>query len=106
MPQPLLARSIGLVIGVVALFGLFDAVTASEPDLVCVFAMIVLLSLILLIGSARRRRPVLVRADLARWMADRAAVSGERVEDVADRALSAYRAGLLDGNGAVTREPV
>jgi hypothetical protein len=28
-------------------------------------------------------------------MADRAAVSGERVEDVADRALAAYRAGFV-----------
>jgi hypothetical protein len=59
----------------------------------------------LLLGSAQRRRPVLVRADLGRWMADKAAVSGERIEDVADRALSAYRAGLVDGGDVVIREP-
>ena len=39
-----------------------------------------------------RRRSVALRADLAGWIDEVSAVTGESAEDVADRALSAYRA--------------
>jgi hypothetical protein len=40
----------------------------------------------------RRRRKLSVRADLAVWLDEVTAVTGETVDDVVDRALSSYRA--------------
>jgi hypothetical protein len=89
------SRVLTLLIVVVALIGLIDAAVASTWDLLAVFAAILVLGALALGRSWSRRPSVAVRGDLVRWMASRAADGGERIEDVVDRAISAFRAGLV-----------
>jgi hypothetical protein len=74
--------------------GALEAGRGDEWDLVVLFGGVAVLTVVLLIRTAGSRQLVPVRADLVRWMASRAAVAGERTEDLADRAVAAYRDGL------------
>ena len=88
-------RFVLLVIAIVAAVGVIDAAIASTWDLVVLFAVISLTGVGVVIHGLSGRRAVAVRADLARWMAVRASEGGERIDDVVDRAVSAYRAGIV-----------
>ena len=83
-----------LMIAAVAAVGAIDAAIASTWDLVVLFAVISIAALGIVVHGLSRRRAVAVRADLARWLAVRASDGGERVDDVVDRAIAAYRAGI------------
>jgi hypothetical protein len=74
--------------------GVAGAVDEGESDLAAVFGAVAAIGAVLLIRTFVGRVPVALRADLVRWMAARAVVAGERTEDVADRAVAAYRDGL------------
>lgn len=82
-----------------ALVGMEDAIGAEQADLAVVFGFALVLSLLLFVRSFTKRRSLTVRVDLARWMAERAAIGGEGIDAVADRVISAYRAGFVGDRG-------
>lgn len=88
-------RLLEVMIALTALVGLLDAIAGEQADLALVFAIALALSLVLVARSAVGRREVAVRRDLAKWLADRAAAEDDITGAIADRALSAYRAGLV-----------
>lgn len=83
-----------VVLTVVGTVGLVDALAGATWDLAVLFAAVTVLSVLLVVRAWARSNQVAVRGDLASWLATRAAVGGESVDSVADRALSAYRAGV------------
>jgi hypothetical protein len=85
-----------LLIGLVALIatiGVIDAAAGRSPDLVALFATIDGLAIVLARRAWIGRRPICARPDLVSWMTELAAAGAESVDDVADRAIGAYRAG-------------
>jgi hypothetical protein len=91
---PALNRVVIVLIGMVSVIGMVDAAIGRSWDQVAVFVMILLLDLVLVVRVSFRRREVTLRADLAGWLERYAAEGDERVDEVADRAVAAYRAGL------------
>ena len=92
-------RTVLVVTVAVAAIGVVDAAVGRNWDLLTVFALVGLLQLLLLLRLSGRRPAVPLRADLVRWVRDRADAEGESPERVLDRAVGAYRAGLL-GHGS------
>jgi hypothetical protein len=88
--------TVGLLLStlVAAVIGALDAGVSDEPDLIAVFVFVAVVQAVLLIRLAAGRHPVLVRADLWSWVHDRAIRTGDRPEQVADRAIAAYRTRL------------
>jgi hypothetical protein len=80
---------------IVAGAGTVDSVRHDQWDAVVLFAMLLVISLALLGGTYLGRPAVPIRADLARWLGATAASGGERTGDLADRAIAAYRSGLV-----------
>ncbi|MGI9604356.1 MAG: hypothetical protein ACR2QE_20925, partial [Acidimicrobiales bacterium] len=79
---------------VVVVVGLADAAASGEWDLFGLLAIIVVLQGLIWLQLSWGRPAVPLRADLVSWLDDRAVAGGESVENVADRAIGAYRAGL------------
>jgi hypothetical protein len=77
-----------------SLIGGIDAGRGGQWDLVTLFAVLCMMSSYLLLRTSSLRPLVPIRGDLVRWMTARSSVSAERTETLADRAISAYRAGL------------
>jgi hypothetical protein len=77
-----------------ALVGLADAIVGGSADLTVIFVIVLAACLAQLLRVRPRRRPVRLRADLARWLTERAQLAGEPVEQVADRAVATYRSAL------------
>lgn len=97
-------RAVLVMSATVAVVGTVDAAVSRDADLAVVFGLVVLLQLVLLLRLSVGRVSVPVRADLVRWLHDRAAQEGDSVELIADRALAAYRSELL-GPLEATRHP-
>lgn len=91
-------RAVLLLTLVVAVVGAVDAAVGGVWDLFTVFSLVGVLQLVLLLRLSGRRPAVPVRADLVRWLRDRAAAEGETPERIIDRALGAYRAGMVGGS--------
>ncbi|KGN40705.1 hypothetical protein [Knoellia aerolata] len=91
-------RVLLLTIAGVAAVGLVDAALVREPDLVVLFAGVVVLCFVwfLLVPPSRRR--LTTRADLFAWLQARSDLTGEPVGRIADRALATYRR-QLEGVG-------
>ena len=79
----------------ISVVGAVDAGIGGNWDLAVVFVLIAVLQLLLLLRLARRRPAVPLRADLVRWLLDRASSEGESAQVIADRAVGAYRDDLL-----------
>jgi hypothetical protein len=93
-----------VAIAVVGAVGVLDAVIGEVWDLVVLFGIVVAIALALLVSMNWRRRPVMLRADHARWLIQRSQLTGEAVEHIADRAIATYRDALIppdDEDGAV-----
>lgn len=91
-------QAVRLALGVmaaVAAIGAIDSGSGGAWDLFVLFGALLVMTVILLVGTTVRRPLIPVRADLYRWLAARAAVTGERTEHLADRAISSYRSGLV-----------
>jgi hypothetical protein len=88
-------RTVLVVTVAVAVIGAVDAAVGRNWDLLTVFVLLGLLQLVLLLRLSARRPAVPLRADLVRWLRDRAEAEGESPDRIVDRAVSAYRAGLL-----------
>jgi hypothetical protein len=95
-------RAVLLMTLVVAIVGSVDAAFGGMGDLVAVFALIASLQVVLLLRLSGRRPAVPVRADLVRWIRDRALAEGDSPSLIVDRAISAYRADLLGDHPDVT----
>ncbi len=87
-------RVLLVAVGLLALAGLFDAWVIGEPDLVVLSTALLGFCAVLLVRTLSSRRPVRVRADLARWLSQRSDITGEPAERIADRALASYRVQL------------
>ncbi|MFQ5555041.1 MAG: hypothetical protein ACE5GC_06695 [Acidimicrobiia bacterium] len=83
-------RIIVLGLVVVLLVGIVDAAIGGEWDLLGILAIALVLSLVLASRLESRRPLVPIRRDLFAWLEDRAAVSGEPVTVVADRAIASF----------------
>lgn len=80
---------------VLAAVGAFDAFLGDQWDLFTLFALIGLLLAIVWLRHRADRVPTTIRPDLAQWLDNQSRLSGEPIEDITDRALSAYRSGLV-----------
>lgn len=96
-------RILILAVLLVALAGLFDAWVIEEPETAVLFGTVLILGLVLLARTMSKRRPLRVRADLGGWLQQQSDLTGEPVEQVADRALATYRLQL--GEGPEAAEP-
>ena len=94
-----------VIAAVVALTGTVDAALSGEGDLLLVFLVLLLLLVVMIVRTAFHRRIVPGRSDLFRWITQRAAVSGQTVEAVTDRAVAVYRQGF-EGEPSVGELPV
>jgi hypothetical protein len=88
-----------IVTGIAAI----DAVLGRNWDIVVVGVLALALQAAVLIRFSAHRPAVPLRADLVRWLQDRAAVTGEPLEQMADRAVAFYRA-ELHGTGKSEEE--
>lgn len=96
MAPTTLNRAVLLMTSLVLSVGVVDGIVSREWDFLAVFAMALALQLLLLARLGGRRPAVPIRRDLVGWLRDQAALGGEPMESVADRAVSAYRAGFTD----------
>jgi hypothetical protein len=94
MAPTTLNRAVLLMTSLVLSVGVVDGIVSREWDFLAVFAMALALQLLLLARLGGRRPAVPIRRDLVGWLRDQAALGGEPMESVADRAVSAYRAGF------------
>lgn len=94
MRPTILVRTTLAVVLVLCGVGALEAALGDEWDLVALFGAAAVPTTVLLVGTWGARQHVLVRSDLAQWIRSRAAVTGERPGDLADRAVAAYRDGL------------
>lgn len=78
---------------VVALIGTIDAAVGHEWDLFTVFLIVDGLILALLTRVHGRRPSVPLRRDLVNWLRQRAAITGDSTEALADRAVASFRQG-------------
>jgi hypothetical protein len=75
---------------VVLTIGSIDAGISGNWDLFVLFLVSLGISLALLLRVESRRPAVPIRRDLVAWLADRAAVSGESLPTVTDRAIATF----------------
>jgi len=94
MAPTTLNRVVLLMSALVLTVGVVDAIVSCEWDLLSVFALALALQLSLLARLSGRRPAVPIRRDLVAWLRAQAALGGESMEAVADRAVSAHRAGF------------
>ncbi|HET9901316.1 MAG TPA: hypothetical protein VFR46_09670 [Actinomycetes bacterium] len=89
-----------LVVGctVVAIVGLADATISREADLAAVFATLLLL-LVLLLARLQLGRPAVgLRRDVVAWLRAQNRSTGEPIDQIASRAVAAYRVQLANGS--------
>lgn len=94
MRPTMFVRTMLVAVIVLCGVGAIDAARGDEWDLVVIFGAVAVMTAVLLARTSVSRILVPIRADLVRWMAARAAVTGDRTENLADRAVAAYRDGL------------
>lgn len=95
MTPTLLSRTLLALLVLVAAVLTVDAAAGGQADLAVLGALLVVLATVLAARSSLGRPLVPLRADLARWLAREAAEGGEQTADVLDRAVAAYRDGLV-----------
>ncbi|WP_280460361.1 hypothetical protein [Nocardia carnea] len=76
--------------------GLVDAAIGHAWDSVTLFAIIVVLANTVAARSLAAGPSIGIRRDLAAWLTARSDEAGERADRIAARALSAYRAALIE----------
>lgn len=82
-----------------------ETVQGRDWDLTVVLGVVVALQAAVLAGLRTRRRPVGLRADLAGWIEEHAAATGEPAARLADRCVAAFRAGLTTDDRADRTRP-
>jgi len=102
MTPTLSARLTLIALALAGGIGILDSVIDKAWDHVALFTVVLVLSIGLLARLAVGRQVVRLRPDEIHWLARRARLTGESLDDVADRAVSTYRSAL----SAETTEPV
>lgn len=77
-----------------AAVGIVQAIRQDLPALAVLFGLLAAVLLWMEITARRGRRSIRVRPDLARWLDETSAVTGEAPDELADRCISSYRARL------------
>lgn len=90
-------------LALVGTIGAIDAALDSQWDVFVLFVLVVLLVLPLATSLDRSRRLVLLRNDLADWVGQRSATTGEPLGAVVDRAVARHRE-RIEGQGAETAD--
>ena len=80
-----------------ALVGVIDAALSRQVDLLMVFALVALPLLALLVMLQWGQPAVSVRRDLAAWLRDRAALTGEPMDAIANRLIASQQSILGEG---------
>ena len=92
---PTLRHKVLVVLAALAAsIGLLDASMSGLWDLVAVFVLVLLPLVGLFIALEWGRQVVPLRRDLAAWLRERSALTGEPLSIVADRTVAAQRAAL------------
>ena len=86
-----LDRTLLAIVALIALFGAVDAWVIGEPDLLLLFVIILVVTLVVFLRAMRERRAIRLRPDLSRWLRSRGRMTGEPAQDLADRAVANYR---------------
>lgn len=84
------------MIAAVAAAGIIETTRTGQIGVLGILCAIELLTLGIALSLWRSQVPVMLRADLANWLDATAALTGETVPQIVDRAVSSYRAGLSD----------
>ena len=92
---------LGLAMLTVAV-GLLDALVAGIWDLGAILAIVAIVLGVVIAGLRADRQSITVRPDLAAWIRQQAAATGEPPDRLADRAIAAYLTGL---SGPVATTP-
>ena len=100
MAPTALNRLVLVMTSLVLTVGVVDGIISQEWDLLAVFVAALALQLLLLARLSGRRPAVPIRGDLVAWLRQQAALGGEPMEAVADRAIAAHRAGFSDLPGS------
>jgi uncharacterized membrane protein YoaK (UPF0700 family) len=83
----------------ISIAGTIGAVKDGAPGFVVLF-VVVGAAVALAVARPRRRRALAVRADLAAWLDEVSATTGEPIGAILDRSVSAYRAAMGSDDGA------
>lgn len=78
-----------------ALVGVVATAVDGAYDLTAVFALVAVLQSVLLVRLRTHRTEVTLRPDLAAWVLDRAALTGEPPEHLLDRCVASAREQLV-----------
>ena len=95
MTRANLADVLGALFGLVCgLVGVIEAANRDQPGLSVLFGLVLVVVIMLALRLRRVARAVPVRQDVHAWLETMAVVGGESSSDVADRAISSFRARL------------
>jgi hypothetical protein len=90
MNQTGTSRLLAIAAVVVAMVGAIDAAIGGEWDLFVLFIMSLVIGIVLILRFESKRPAIPVRRDLVAWLRDRAAISGEPMSSVTDRAIATF----------------
>ena len=89
----LITRLSGLTLVVIAVVGCVDAARSDDGELAVLFGILAAGIAAITLGADRRGR-ILLRRDLATWVEQTSAVTGETPDELTSRAVSRLRAGF------------
>lgn len=93
MYDHLIQRTMVLTAAVLCLAGIVEGIRNETEGTAVLFGLVLVVGAGI-VNQRAKRRPVDVRPDIREWLDDTASLTGETVEDLANTALSAYRAEL------------
>jgi hypothetical protein len=93
MYDHLIQRTMVLTAAVLCLAGIVEGIRNETEGTAVLFGLVLVVGAGI-VNQRAKRRPVEVRPDIREWLDDTASLTGETVEDLANTALSAYRAEL------------
>jgi hypothetical protein len=89
-----------LLIALITSIGIVDGAIDRDWDHVALFAATLCATAVAWASTGRQRR-IAVRGDLGRWIAQYASEGLESEQEVVDRALALFRAGMVGGPGVL-----
>ncbi len=93
MYDHLIQRTMVLTAAVLCLAGIVEGIRNETEGTAVLFGLVLVVGAGI-VNQRAKRRPVEVRPDIREWLDDTASLTGETVEELANTALSAYRAEL------------
>ncbi len=93
MPERLVQRTMVLTAAILCIAGIVEGIRNDIDSTAVLFGLVMLVGAGI-VNQRAKRRPVSVRPDIREWLDDTSSLTGETVEQLANTALSAYRAEL------------